>query len=81
MDLERWLSQAVLAIEDWQRGFGEFDQHPSLQVSDERFVATPSRELTGAADRQLPVPPPALRRADAQAAAPGRGGRATSRRC
>jgi glutamate/tyrosine decarboxylase-like PLP-dependent enzyme len=39
MELERWLSRAAEAIGDWQRGFGEFEPHESLQVTDERFAA------------------------------------------
>jgi glutamate/tyrosine decarboxylase-like PLP-dependent enzyme len=39
MDLDRWLSAGVTAIGEWQAGFGAFDPHPSLQVSDERFAA------------------------------------------
>jgi len=37
MDLERWLGSAAAAIADWQRSFGEFETHPSLQVSDDQF--------------------------------------------
>ena len=39
MDLNRWLSAGVAAIGDWQAGFGAFDQHPSLRVSDEQLAA------------------------------------------
>jgi glutamate/tyrosine decarboxylase-like PLP-dependent enzyme len=39
MDLDRWLDAAVGAITDWQRTFGPYDSHPSLQVSDEHFAA------------------------------------------
>jgi glutamate/tyrosine decarboxylase-like PLP-dependent enzyme len=46
MDLERWLSAGVAAIGEWQAGFGAFEPHPSLQVSDERFAAA-FGELTG----------------------------------
>jgi glutamate/tyrosine decarboxylase-like PLP-dependent enzyme len=45
MDLERWLGTATAAISDWQRSFGEFEPHPSLQVSDDQFGAA-LRELT-----------------------------------
>jgi glutamate/tyrosine decarboxylase-like PLP-dependent enzyme len=34
MDLEYWLSRAVEAVRDWQQGFGGFEPHRSLQVSD-----------------------------------------------
>jgi glutamate/tyrosine decarboxylase-like PLP-dependent enzyme len=37
MDLERWLIQAVSAVADWQRGFGDYRQHDSMQTSDEQF--------------------------------------------
>jgi glutamate/tyrosine decarboxylase-like PLP-dependent enzyme len=46
MELERWLGQAVQAVADWQRGFGEYDQHPSLQISDDAMASALS-ELTG----------------------------------
>lgn len=39
MDLEHWLDRAVEAVRDWQQGFGEFEPHESLRVSDERFAA------------------------------------------
>jgi glutamate/tyrosine decarboxylase-like PLP-dependent enzyme len=34
MDLDYWLGRAVEAVADWQQGYGAFDQHESLQVSD-----------------------------------------------
>jgi glutamate/tyrosine decarboxylase-like PLP-dependent enzyme len=37
MELERWLSGAASAIAEWQRSFGDYRQHDSLQVSDEQF--------------------------------------------
>ncbi len=37
MELERWLSSAASAIEEWQRSFGDYRQHDSVQVSDEEF--------------------------------------------
>ena len=37
MDLDRWLTEAALAVRDWQQSFGAFDTHPSLAVSDESF--------------------------------------------
>jgi glutamate/tyrosine decarboxylase-like PLP-dependent enzyme len=46
MDLDRWLSAGLAAISDWQDGFGPFEQHDSLRVSDEQFAAAFS-EFTG----------------------------------
>ena len=39
MDLQRWLSSGVAAINDWQAAFGPFERHPSLRVTDERFAS------------------------------------------
>jgi glutamate/tyrosine decarboxylase-like PLP-dependent enzyme len=39
MDLERWLTKAAEAVADWQRGYGEFERHEALHVSDEDFDA------------------------------------------
>ncbi len=39
VDLQRWLSSGVDAIEAWQDNFGLFDRHSSLQISDEAFAA------------------------------------------
>jgi glutamate/tyrosine decarboxylase-like PLP-dependent enzyme len=39
MDVRRWLSRGVDAIEDWQATFGPFEPDPSLRVSDEQFAA------------------------------------------
>jgi glutamate/tyrosine decarboxylase-like PLP-dependent enzyme len=39
VDLKRWLSEAALAVQDWQDGFGSYDTHACVQVSDERFEA------------------------------------------
>ena len=39
MDVQRWLSSAVAAIEDWQDGFEPFQRDPSMQVSDDRFAS------------------------------------------
>ena len=44
MELEHWLGEAVAAVKDWQRGFGEVEEHRSLHVSDEEF-ATAFAEL------------------------------------
>ena len=30
MDLQRWLSSAVAAVEDWQEGFGPYQPDASL---------------------------------------------------
>jgi glutamate/tyrosine decarboxylase-like PLP-dependent enzyme len=38
MDIRRWLSRGVDAIEDWQAAFGPFERDPSLRVSDEQFA-------------------------------------------
>jgi glutamate/tyrosine decarboxylase-like PLP-dependent enzyme len=38
VDMERWLSRGLAAIEDWQDSFGPFDRDPSLRVSDEQFA-------------------------------------------
>ena len=46
MDLQRWLSSGVAAIDDWQAAFGPFERHRSLRVSDERFASAFS-EFTG----------------------------------
>ena len=39
VDLAYWLGEAVRAIDDWSDGFGPFQPHPSLRVSDEQFAA------------------------------------------
>ncbi|HEU5421119.1 MAG TPA: aminotransferase class V-fold PLP-dependent enzyme [Streptosporangiaceae bacterium] len=39
MDLRRWLGAGVDAIGAWQEQFGRFEQHRSLQVSDEQMAA------------------------------------------
>jgi hypothetical protein len=38
MDLERWVRAGLNAVGDWQDSFGSFEQHPSLQVSDDRVA-------------------------------------------
>ncbi|HEX4656741.1 MAG TPA: aminotransferase class V-fold PLP-dependent enzyme [Streptosporangiaceae bacterium] len=38
MDLQRWLSGGVAAIDEWQATFGPFERHPSLQISDDQFA-------------------------------------------
>jgi glutamate/tyrosine decarboxylase-like PLP-dependent enzyme len=39
VDLKRWLTEAALAVQDWQDGFGSYAAHDSVQVSDEHFGA------------------------------------------
>ena len=39
MDIRRWLSHGVDAIEDWQDAFGGFERHASLRVSDEQLTS------------------------------------------
>ena len=39
MDLKHWLSEAALAVQDWQEGFGSYAPHDSMRVSDKRFGA------------------------------------------
>jgi len=46
MDLQRWLSEGLAAIGDWEQSFGPYQPHESLQVSDER-MAEVFGEFTG----------------------------------
>ncbi len=39
MDLRQWVSRGIDAVQEWQTGFGPFEPHASLQVSDEAFAA------------------------------------------
>jgi glutamate/tyrosine decarboxylase-like PLP-dependent enzyme len=39
VDVQRWLSSAVAAVEDWQDSFGPVEPDPSMLVSDERFAS------------------------------------------
>jgi glutamate/tyrosine decarboxylase-like PLP-dependent enzyme len=39
MDLRQWISRGIDAVQEWQAGFGPFEPHASLQVSDEVFAA------------------------------------------
>jgi glutamate/tyrosine decarboxylase-like PLP-dependent enzyme len=39
VNLDNWLSRAADAVAEWQRTFGAYEAHPSLQVSDEVFGA------------------------------------------
>jgi glutamate/tyrosine decarboxylase-like PLP-dependent enzyme len=38
MDIRRWLTNGVDAVEGWQAAFGPFQQDASLRVSDEQFA-------------------------------------------
>jgi glutamate/tyrosine decarboxylase-like PLP-dependent enzyme len=38
VDLQRWLSGGVAAIDEWQATFGPFERHPSVQISDDQFA-------------------------------------------
>jgi glutamate/tyrosine decarboxylase-like PLP-dependent enzyme len=46
VDLQRWLSSAVIAIRGWEATYPPFQPDSSLQISDERF-ATVFSEFTG----------------------------------
>src|SRR3984885_12184351 len=46
MDIRRWLTSGVDAVEDWQATFGPFQPDASLQISDEQF-ATAFGAFTG----------------------------------
>jgi glutamate/tyrosine decarboxylase-like PLP-dependent enzyme len=39
MDVRQWLGRGIDAVQEWQAGFGPFEPHASLQVSDEAFAA------------------------------------------
>ncbi|HXP18724.1 MAG TPA: aminotransferase class V-fold PLP-dependent enzyme [Streptosporangiaceae bacterium] len=39
MDLQRWLSSGVAAIEDWQASFAPFERDPASRISDEAFAS------------------------------------------
>ena len=39
VDLQRWLTSGVDAIDAWQASFGAFERHPSLRISDEEFAS------------------------------------------
>ncbi len=39
MDVRRWLSRGVDAIEDWQARFGPFEPDASLRITDEQFAS------------------------------------------
>ena len=38
MDLDKWLTEATGAVRAWEAGYGEYAQHPALEVSDEAFA-------------------------------------------
>ena len=38
MDLDRWLGEATRAVQEWSAGFGPYEPHPALDVSDETFA-------------------------------------------
>jgi glutamate/tyrosine decarboxylase-like PLP-dependent enzyme len=46
VDVQRWLSSAVAAVQDWQDSFGPAEPDPSMLVSDERFASV-FGEFTG----------------------------------
>ncbi len=46
VDMQRWLSRGLAAIEEWQDSFGPFERDASLQVSDEQLAAA-FEEFTG----------------------------------
>src|SRR5580698_6261661 len=46
MDIRRWLTSGVDAVEQWQATFGPFQPDASLQISDEQF-ATAFGAFTG----------------------------------
>jgi glutamate/tyrosine decarboxylase-like PLP-dependent enzyme len=39
VDVQRWLSSAVAAVEDWQDSFGPYQPDASMRISDERFAS------------------------------------------
>ncbi len=38
MDLDRWLGEATRAVQEWSAGFGPYQPHAALDVSDETFA-------------------------------------------
>jgi glutamate/tyrosine decarboxylase-like PLP-dependent enzyme len=38
MNTDRWLERGAAAVREWQEGFGAFEPHPSLRVTDEQFA-------------------------------------------
>ena len=59
MDLDHWLSRAADVIADWQRSFGAYVAHPSVQVSDEQFGAAFSEFATRLTEDNYPFFHPA----------------------
>src|SRR5580658_3072625 len=53
MDIRRWLTSGVDAVEDWQATFGPFQPDASLQISDEQF-ATAFVAFTGRLSENYP---------------------------
>jgi glutamate/tyrosine decarboxylase-like PLP-dependent enzyme len=39
VDLHRWLSRGLAAVDDWQNSFGPFERDASLRVSDAQFAS------------------------------------------
>ena len=50
MDIRRWLTSGVDAVEDWQATFEPFQPDASLQISDEQFAAI---KTAGYTDQEL----------------------------
>jgi glutamate/tyrosine decarboxylase-like PLP-dependent enzyme len=46
VDLDHWLGRAADAVAEWQRSFGRYEAHSSMQISDEQFGAALG-EFTG----------------------------------
>jgi glutamate/tyrosine decarboxylase-like PLP-dependent enzyme len=59
MDLDHWLNRAADVIADWQRSFGAYVAHPSVQVSDEQFGAAFSEFATRLTEDNYPFFHPA----------------------
>ena len=68
-DLSAWLPRGVAAMTAWQDQYGAFEHAPEPRRR-RRGAGRGVRAARRAAARQLPVRAPALRRPDAQAAAP-----------
>ena len=73
-ELGEQLQTAVTEMAAWMGEYGDAATHPAQEISLAE-LETATAELRQPAAGQLPVPPPALRGADAEAAAPGRGDR------
>src|ERR1700729_3676287 len=57
MDIRRWLTSGVDAVEDWQATFGQFQPDPSLPISDQQF-ATAFGPFPGRLRENSPFFPP-----------------------